>query len=147
MPIEVVNESVEAARLTASAMNVQPWHFVIVVERESLQELGKLVKTGPYIAQAQAAVVAACDKATATAVSDISRAIQSMMLTAWDYKVGTNWTGFGGLEDVRKFVGLPDTYDVIGVVPFGDPKRLTGLGKKKRKPIEDVVSVEKFGAR
>ena len=58
---------------------------------------------------------------------------------------GPNWTGFAGLDEVRKKFGLPDTYDVIAVVPFGYPKRKLGLGKKNRKPIGEVVSDEKFG--
>src|SRR2546423_9660078 len=74
---------VEAGRLTASAQNKQPWHFVLVRRRESLRELGTLVRTGPYIANAAAAIVVAHEKANRLAVSDASRAIQSMMLTAW----------------------------------------------------------------
>jgi nitroreductase len=69
-----------------------------------------------------------------------------MVLTAWADGIGSNWTGFGGMETVRKKVGLPDTYDVLAVIPFGYPKRSLGKGKKKRKPFDDVVSSERFGA-
>jgi nitroreductase len=68
-----------------------------------------------------------------------------MMLTAWADGVGSNWTGFGGLESVGKKVGLPDTYEVLAVVPFGYPKRALGKGKKKRKPLGEVISSEQFG--
>jgi nitroreductase len=50
------------------------------------------------------------------------------------------------METVRKKVGLPDTYDVLAVIPFGYPKRSLGKGKKKRKPFDEVVSSERFGA-
>jgi hypothetical protein len=49
------------------------------------------------------------------------------------------------MEAVRQRVGLPDTYDVIAVLPFGYPTRRLGKGKKKRKPLGEVVSVERFG--
>jgi nitroreductase len=68
-----------------------------------------------------------------------------MILTAWADGVGSNWTGFGGLDGVREHVGLPDTYDVLAVLPFGYPKRAIGRGRKKRKPIAEVVSAERFG--
>lgn len=68
-----------------------------------------------------------------------------MILTAWGDGVGSNWTGFGGLEGVRKRVGLPDSYEVLAVIPFGYPKRALGRGKKKRKAIAEVVSTERFG--
>jgi nitroreductase len=118
---------------------------VVVTDRDGLRELGKLVKTGPYIAGAAAAVVVAYEKASEYGISDTSRAIQSMILTAWGEGVGSNWTGFGGLEGVRRKVGLPDSYEVFAVVPFGYPKRQLGKGKKKRKPMAEVVSAEQFG--
>jgi nitroreductase len=68
-----------------------------------------------------------------------------MILAAWADGVGSNWTGFGGLEGVRRKVGLPDKYDVLAVLPLGYPKRKVGLGKKKRKPLAEVVSSERFG--
>ena len=68
-----------------------------------------------------------------------------MILTAWADGVGSNWTGFGNVPEVRQHVGLPDTYDVLAVVPFGYPASPVGKGKKKRKPLGEVVSAERFG--
>ena len=145
LPEGLVDRIAESAHLTGSAGNSQPWHFVLVRKREHLQDLGRLVRTGPYTANAAAAVIVAYEKSSSIAVSDASRAIQSMMLTAWAEGVGSNWTGFAALDGVRQAFGLPDTYNVVAVVPFGYPKRKLGLGKKKRKPIGEVVSEEKFG--
>ena len=145
VPDEVVDRIIDAARLTASGSNRQPWHFVVIREREHLQELGALVRTGPYTARASLAVVAAYLKESHVAVSDVSRAIQSMILTAWADGVGSNWTGFGSLEGVRKAVGLPDDYEVLAVVPFGYPARPV-KGIKKRKPRSEVASAERFGS-
>ncbi|MGA8016454.1 MAG: nitroreductase family protein [Candidatus Dormiibacterota bacterium] len=142
---EIVERIVEAGRLTASSRNLQPWHFVVVHEPDSLRELGRLVRTGPYIAQAAFAVVAAYERISPFGVSDLSRAIQSMILTAWEQGVGSNWTGFGGLEDVRRHVGLDQSYEVLAVLPFGYPARRVGLGKKKRKPAAEVISAERAG--
>src|SRR5207247_1681430 len=84
-------------------------------------------------AGAAAAVIVAYVKANGQyAVSDASRAIQSIVLTAWGDGVGSNWTSFIGLENVRREFGLPDEYDVIAVVPLGYPRRKV-VGKKKRK--------------
>jgi len=93
LPEDVVRRIVEAAHLTASASNTQAWHFVLVRERERLRKLGSLVRTGPYIANAAAAVIVAYEKQSRTGLSDASRAIQSMLLAAWGDGVGSNWTG------------------------------------------------------
>ena len=145
LPDDVVLRILEAAHLTASASNRQPWHFVLVRERESLRELAALDRTGRYTADAGAAVIVAYEKESPYGVSDASRAIQSMILTAWADGVGSNWTGFGGMEAIRVRYGLPDTYDVLAVIPLGYPKRKLGRGRKNRKPFDQVVSSERFG--
>ena len=67
-----------------------------------------------------------------------------MILTAWGDGVGSNWAGWVGMENVRREFGLPDSYDVLAVVPLGYPKRKI-IGKKRRKPIGEVMSAERFG--
>ncbi len=144
VPEAVIREILEAGRLTASGMNRQPWHFVVVEDRATLQQLGNLVKTGPYIAQAPVAIAVVIDRSH-LAVSDASRAIQSMLLTAWSAGVGANWAGFGGLESVKPVLGIPDDLDVLGILPFGYPAKDIGRGKKQRKPLGEVASRERFG--
>jgi nitroreductase len=144
IPDEIVRRIVEAGRLTASSANRQPWHFVMVRNRQNLHDLGSLVRTGRYAATAAAAVIVAYEKTSPFGVSDASRAIQSMILTAWGDGVGSNWTGFGGLENVRQRFGFPETYEVLAVIPFGYPKRQV-KGMKNREPLSEVASAENFG--
>jgi nitroreductase len=145
IPEDVLLRIVEAGHLSASSMNLQPWYFVVVRDRQALRDLGGLVRTGPYIASSAAAIVMAYERDSRFGVSDASRAVQSMVLTAWADGVGSNWTGFGGLEEVRRYVGLPDRYEVLAVLPFGYPKRAVGKGRKKRKPLAEVAAAERFG--
>ena len=142
---EIVARIVEAGRLTASSMNRQPWHFVVVDDKSTLQRMGELAKTGPYIAQAPLAVVVTVAKGSRFGVSDGSRAIQSMALTAWAEGVGSNWVGFLGLEEIQALLGIPDEYEILAVVPFGYPARAVGQGKKNRKPLAEVASRNRFG--
>ncbi|HEV2476947.1 MAG TPA: nitroreductase family protein, partial [Candidatus Dormibacteraeota bacterium] len=75
LPDEIALRIVEAGRLTASGGNGQPWHFVLVRSRDNLRKLGSLVRTGPYTANAAAAVIVAYEKESRIGVSDASRAI------------------------------------------------------------------------
>ena len=52
IPDAVVHRIVEAGRLTGSGMNGQPWHFIVVRDRETLRQLGALASSGSYTAQA-----------------------------------------------------------------------------------------------
>jgi nitroreductase len=145
LPDEIVRQIVESAHLTASRGNVQPWHFIVVQSPETLQQLGHLATSGPYIAQAPLAIVVVIDR-TPWSVSDGSRAIQSMILTAWSHGVASNWVGFiGRFDAVKPLLGIPDEKDVLSIVPFGYPVQQVGAGKKKRKPLGEVVSREQFG--
>lgn len=144
-PAETVRRIVEAGWLSASASNRQPWHFIVVQDRAMLQKLGSEIKTGPYIARAALAIVVAIED-TKFAVSDASRAIQSMILTAWADGVGSNWVGFiGGIDQVKPILGIPDQLGVLAVVPFGYPDQPVGKGKKNRKPLGEVFSKGRYG--
>jgi nitroreductase len=145
VPGATVERIVEAARLTGSAMNAQPWHFIVVQERETLRHLGRLARSGPYVAEAPLAVVVAVDRDSRFALSDASRAIQSMMLAAWAEGVGSNWVGFSGMEEVRALLKVPAALDVVAIVPFGYPTRSVGRGRKRRKPLREVAHRERYG--
>jgi len=139
VPEPVIREILEAGRLTASSMNEQPWHFVVVQDRAKLEQLATAAKTGPYIADAPLAIVIVVDRTT-WALSDASRAVQDMMLTAWSMGVGSNWVGFiGKLDTVNDLLGIPADLDVVTVIPFGYPVDSIGKGKKNRKPLAELA--------
>jgi nitroreductase len=144
VPDAVVRRIVEAGRLTGSGMNQQPWHFIVVRDRETLRRLGALASSGPYVAQAPLAIVVVTDKSR-FAVSDASRAIQSMLLAAWGDGVGSNWVGFGGLDKVKAVLEVPASLEVLAILPFGYPARAVGRGKKQRKALREVAHLERYG--
>jgi len=144
VPEATVRRVIEAGRLTGSAMNEQPWHFIVVEKRETLRRLGPLARTGPYVSEAPLAIVVAVEK-TRYAVSDASRAIQSMLLTAWADGVGSNWVGFGGLEEVKALLKIPAELEAVAILPFGYPIGAAGRGRKQRKPLRVVAHREEYG--
>ena len=138
VPDDSLRRILEAGRLTASSMNGQPWHFVVVQNRDTLRQLGSALRTGPYVAQAPLAIVVVIDPTT-YAMSDASRAIQSMLLTAWSDGLGSNWVGFGGLDTVKPLLGIPASAEVFAVLPIGYPREMKGQGKKRRKALSEVA--------
>jgi nitroreductase len=143
VPEPIIRQIVEAGHLTASSMNKQPWHFIIVEDKEMLRQLGALAQTGRYIAQAPLAIVVGIEH-TPFAVSDASRAIQSMILTAWSQGVGSNWVGFGNLKHINPVLGIPEGIDILAILPFGYPVTSIGKGMKKRKPLSEVAHRERW---
>ena len=144
VPTVVKNRILEAARLTGSGSNHQPWHFILIEDHTELQQLAALAKSGPYTAQADFAVVVAIEPGN-MGLSDGSRAIQSMVLTAWAEGVGSNWVGFAPMPQINKLLDIPEPYDVLAILPFGYPVKETVQGKKKRKAPEEIFHSGKFG--
>ena len=145
VPEAVLRRVLEAGRLTGSSINLQPWAFVTVEDREMLKKLAALARSGPYIAQAGAAIVVAVERNSRYGVSDGSRAIQSMLLTAWNEGVGGNWVGFAGMEGVRELMGIPKEMDVLAVLSLGYPAQAAGKGKKNRKALSEIAHKERWG--
>src|SRR5262249_4024708 len=83
--------------------------------RAPLLLLGSPAQTGPYIRQAARAIAVAVEQAP-YAVSDASRAIQSMLLAAWNDGVGSNWVGFGGLDAAKPLLGIPAELDLLAII-------------------------------
>jgi nitroreductase len=143
LPDAIVHQIVEAGHLTASSMNGQPWHFIVVEDKGTLRQLGALAGTGPYIAQASLAIVVGMEHSI-FGVSDASRAIQSMILTAWAQGVGSNWVGFDNLKQINPLLGIPEGIEILAIVPFGYPATSLGKGQKKRKPLSQVAHRERW---
>lgn len=147
IPEEVLARVLEAGRLTGSAKNAQPWHFVAVQNREMLTQLAQLASSGPYLSGAAAAIVVAIDDGkSAMQISDAARAMHSMMLAAWESGVGSNWVGFGGLEAVNPLLDIPVEKHIVGIIALGYPAQAIGRGKKQRRPLAEVASRERYGA-
>ena len=144
VPAETVRRIVEAGRLSGSARNNQPWHFVVVENRDTLSQLGALSRSGPYIAQAPLAI-AVFFEPSRHAVSDASRAIQSMVLTAWSEGVGSSWVGASGQEQIKPLLGIPEQLELLAIIPFGYPAQAGGRGKKNRKSLGEVAHRDRFG--
>jgi nitroreductase len=49
------------------------------------------------------------------------------------------------MPEVNKLLSIPDDREVLAIVPFGYPAKVTVKGKKKRKPVSEVLYHEKFG--
>ena len=141
----IVRRIVEAGRLSASSINLQPWHFVVVEERATQRKIGEIMQTGRYAADASFAIVVLVEKDSPYGVSDASRAIQNMILAAWAEGVGSNWVGYGSMPAAEKLLEVPAGYPGLAIVAFGYPAAKIGRGTKNRKPIGEVASRERYG--
>jgi nitroreductase len=79
--------------------------------------------------------------------ASIYGAVQQLILAARAYGIGATLTSLyaGHEDDVRELLGLPDNALTMGLIPLGYPER-GRWAQPKRKPVEDVVHWDRWGA-
>jgi len=133
----------EAGRLAPSSKNSQPWHFVVIRNRKTLGRIASLTPTGAHIGKAPLAVAVLMDGAKLPEV-DGARAIQNMVLEAWDLGIGACWVTNFYEDGVKDILGAPQRMKLVTVIPFGYPKEPKTRRRKVRKSLEEIVSHEKL---
>jgi nitroreductase len=145
VPREVKLKILEAARVTGSGNNTQHWRFILVENKDALESLSK-GSSGPWIATCNFAVMILTDPSLGYHMIDAGRATQDVQLAAWNYGVGSRLFTKLETDRIRKEFGIPQNLNPTVVVGFGYPvKKITGR-KRIRKPLGEVVFLEKFGS-
>ena len=135
----------EAGRLTASGMNSQHWRFILVQDPKSVKQVADDSTTGQWIATANFAVILLTDSKLPFRQLDAGRALQNMQIAAWNFGVASRV--FTGINESRlkKDFDIPNNLEPTVIIGFGYPaKKITGK-RKNRKPLEEIVYLEKYG--
>jgi nitroreductase len=144
--LDQLRRIVEAGRHAMSARNLQPWHFVVVRNPDTLRELGGLCTTGRFVADAPAAVVILKDTSNQRwADTDCAQAVCNMANAAWALGLGTCWVGNFDAAAIARRLGAPDRWAVFTVLPFGYPDPANPPVPKPLKPRREMTHFERFG--
>ena len=136
----------EAGRRAPSSMNAQRWDFVVVTDREQLQELAKVWRYGRHVARSAATMALVVpetdDPDTACSIEyDLGQVTMSMMLAAADLGIGSGHSAVMDQDQARKVLGLPNDRRCAYLIAFGYPsdRPLAPLRNPKRRPFDEVV--------
>ncbi|MGB7290883.1 MAG: nitroreductase family protein [Thermodesulfobacteriota bacterium] len=147
VPEDVIMKIVEAGRLAPSAMNLQPWDFIIIKDNQTIGALGPICTSGRFVVDASFAVVVVTDPSNKWHEIDGARAVQNMALAGWNEGVGCCWIGAINRERVKEMLNIPQKLHVLTILPFGYPEQFTVKRKKNRKAPGEIVHREKFGVK
>lgn len=143
IPKKVLEDIIDCARLAPTAMNRQPWEFVVVTEKETRQRIADLTDYGKHIAQAAACVAVFCED-TKYFLEDGAAATQNILLAAWAHGVGSCWIAGDKkayAEDICRLLGLPENCKLVSLIPLGYP---ADVPQKDKRPLEDVLHWERY---
>ncbi len=138
---EALRNILEAGRRAPSAMNAQPWHFIVVTEQKLKNQLSTRRWTG-FVKDAALVVVGCGEKTDHWSTVDVAIALQNMVLAAEAQGLGSCWIGDFDQAEMRELLGIPDNLHVIGMVTFGHPAEKPA--PRNKKSLEEIIHYNKF---
>ena len=161
IPIEVVDELIEAARLAPSCRNFQPWRYLFLVSPMALENGRAVLTKGnlPWAGTAPLLVIGHTRRDDDCVVKDgrayhqfdLGMSVMSIMLAATHH--GLTARPMAGFDPgkARAFFDLPDDAEPFVMIAVGKPgddeaEHLPGHyrgieGKRERKPASEIVTI------
>jgi nitroreductase len=147
--IEKIDKLLEAAAAAPSAGNEQPWHFVVIKDRERLDHLAEIHPYAKMLKEAPLAIAVCADlnkqKHQGFWVQDCSAATQNILLEAVSLELGAVWLGCHPAEArekaVSEYLELPANFKTLSLIAVGYPAEEKG---KTDRLSEDIVHYEKW---
>jgi nitroreductase len=140
---EAIEDIVDCGRLAATAINIQPWEFVVVTDAEALRAIAAATDYGRFIAQAAACVVV-LSRNTKYYLEDGCNASQNILVAAHAHGLGSCWIAGDKkpyAETVRRMVGAPEGYRLVSLLAIGHPAEKP---EKSKRPLAELLHWEKF---
>jgi nitroreductase len=145
-------ETILKAGMSApTAVNTQPWTFVAVTDRKTLDLLAESLPYAKMLFQAGAAIIVcgipekANNKMTEYAIIDTCAASENILLASEAVGLGAVWTALypraDRMEIARKILNIPENIIPLNAIPIGHP---TGIDVPKDKFKPENIRWEKW---
>lgn len=150
---EDIMKCIEAARLSPSACNAQPWKFIIVDERARLNEMADAAEglgMNKFTHGVPVMVAVVLEKMNFSAkvgslvknkdycMLDLGMAVEHFCLQAADLGLGTCIMGWFDEKKIASLLGVPRGKRIPLIIALGHPDGPTR--NKIRKPVEEMSS-------
>ena len=141
IPKEDLETIVDAGRLAATGSNKQPWDFIVVTEREMIDQLKV---ASQWMDKAGAIIAVVMDPSSRWWLEDGSAAVENMLIAATALGYGSCWLEGYTLpreEEFKALLGIPKEKRLLTLVPLGVPVEWP---TKAKKPLAEVLHWEKY---
>ncbi len=131
VPDAILHDLFEAAMAAPSAVAKDPWHFLLIRDRETLDSIVKILPHGQMLRQAPVAIIVCGDinRAHGNEISymlqDLSAAVENILLAATALGVGSCWLGMHPrqerVDNIRNLFSLPENIIPMCGIALGWP--------------------------
>jgi nitroreductase len=127
-------------------MNLQPWLFGVVKDKETLRTIAALTDHGKFIADAAICFAVFGEKSATYYLEDCCAATENLIIALQAYGCGSCWVA-GNKKDyaekVRTLLDVPANYTLVSLVPAGIPADINIVEKKI---LQDISFYNKYKA-
>lgn len=150
---DTILKILEVARMAPSAVNFQPWHFIVITEPVNLADFQEVYPRN-WFREVPVCIVICSDhlqswkrKSDGKDFADIDVAIviDHLVLKATELGLGTCWVCNFNTALAREKLQLPDYIEPVAIIPVGYTNSEPPV--KSRKPLSELVHWEKFTPR
>ena len=140
------------AQWTGSAMNQQPWEFVVLQDRSRIAALGAIDRYISFCGGAPLVILPVMyGSAIAEHAFDEGRLVERIMLAAAarGLGAGVGWLHGEAVAGVGEMIAMPAGRVVRSIVAIGRPAVVEGSGSRPaqpRRPLSELVHYESFAA-
>lgn len=129
IPDEIIKTLLEAAMSAPSAGNQQPWHFIVIQDRQILDGITQVHPYAQMLKEAPLAIAICGDMEKQIHegywIQDCSAATENLLLAAHDIGLGAVWLGVYPREPrvigVQQILKLPEFVTPLCIVALGYP--------------------------
>jgi len=143
VPREIIEDIVDCGRLAATAINIQPWQFIVVQDPGMRKKIADTTDYGKFIAQAPVCIAVFCQD-TKYYLEEGSAATQNILNAARAHELGSCWVAGDKkayAPKIGEMLGMPPNYKLVSLVSIGYPIETPNPGKK---PLSEVLHWERY---
>ena len=141
----VFNNILEAGRRSPSAVNMQPWHFVVIRDQEA-KKACSFRGYNEFTSEADFIVVGLYKPSEVVmerlSLMDVTIALQNMVTAAWLQGIGACWLGAWDDAKLRNTLTLPEDSKIVGLITFGIPDEEPV--QQPKKSLNEIVHFDKW---
>jgi len=119
-------------------MNIQPWLFGVIRNKEMLQKIAQATDNGKFIADAPLCIAVFGEKSEKYYLEDCCAATENLILGLLAYGIYSCWVAGEKkpyAEPIRSLLGVPEKYTLVSLVAAGCPSEMNITKKKESKQI------------
>lgn len=143
VPKNIIEDIIDCARFAPTAINIQPWEFIVITDKEMREKIADITDYGKFIKEAPVCVAVFC-KDTKYYLEDGSAATTYILLAAKAYGLGSCWVAGDKklyAEKIREILGVPSGYKLISLISIGYSDEEP---KPNKRELKEVLHWEKW---